>query len=568
MRTLLRFSAVLLPAASAAAQQHEYMMYGGTPNTTNWEIRRTFDLDGDNLYTSASEGSAFAADGSTQITFVNDIRFQEFLGQPAIFFAGGSDNVYRAIDLDGDGFALSPGEVLVFADTRAAHGTSNTSPDGVDFDPSTLTLFVTDDLWAGTPQVGNGISAFHDFNGDGDALDSGEFFYFMNGQNTVQVAGVGGPVTIDSGDFEAIMVDSNATVVAFAQQDLVLYGFADFNGDNDANDPGEAWNFLNLVGDVPGLELNADVAAGRLPNPSCPSTSGAGLFASLEGLSVDHGTGPGGLDVYWIASTASNSSCASGAGFVYRGVDLNVDGDLNDAGEVTLWLDGANNPFMLYPVTSIYDAYGHNNGVAILQGNGPIGTTFLQDSVYFLYDRNGDGDAMDLDEQVLRHYWTPDGAFAVSLAAVPRGAFEVPSLPTFTRFGAAGTNSLGLQPSIGYTGVPAIGSSFDVTLSNHLPGRVAICVLGYSNTQWDRPPLFQLPLDLAFYGMPNNTLYVSVNQQVSARVDNAGNASVTWTVANDPNLDGRHIYFQWYCVDPFINPRGAVMSDALDGVIH
>ncbi|TAH39680.1 MAG: hypothetical protein EYC70_02510 [Planctomycetota bacterium] len=567
MRPLLVLTAALLTAASAAAQA-EYMMYGGTPSTTDWEIRRTFDVDGDQLFLTPGERIAFAADGATQVTFVNDLRYEELQGVPSVFGAGGDDVILRLVDLDGDGVASGPTEVLVFADTRASFGVANTSPDGVDFSPNTLALYVTDDIWAGTPQLGNGISIYRDMNNDGDALDGGEFFQFVNGQGTITVQGSGGPVVIDSGDFEAVMVDSNEVAVAWAQQDLVLYAFADFNGDRDAMDAGEAWNFLNLVGDKPGLDLNADVAAGALPNPSCPSTGGAGLFADLGAISVDHGTGPGGLDVYWIASMASNSSCASGAGFVYRGVDLNQDGDLNDAGEVKLWLDGANNAFMLYPVTSIYDAYSHNGGVSILQGNGPQGTQYIQDSVYFLRDLNGDGDAEDFDEQVLRYAWDPDGAFTVSLAVVPAGAFNEPSVPSFTIFGTPGSTSIGGQPRIGYNGLPGLGQSFDVTLTGALPGRTVISIFGASNTQWNRPPLFNLPLDLTFFGMPGNTLYVSVNQQVFTRGDTQGNASATWSVPNDPNLDGRHIYFQWYVTDPFINPRGAVTSDALDGVIH
>ena len=32
--------------------------------------------------------------------------------------------------------------------------------------------------------------------------------------------------------------------------------------------------------------------------------------------------------------------------------------------------------------------------------------------------------------------------------------------------------------------------------------------------------------------------------------------------------DGEDFYFQWYCVDPPANTRGAVLSDALHGVIQ
>ncbi len=570
MRSALVLPLLLTAGPLLAQTQSEYVLYGGDYGTTptTYEIRRTLDLDGDGSFLSPGEGVIFAADGASLVTYVEHMKYREYNTVPSVFGLGGGDTVIQMIDLDGDGVAMSPGEVNIWADTRAAYGVTNTSPDDLAFDPNTGVLYVCDDFWisGSGSQLGNGISAYTDLDGDGYALSPGEMTQLVDGQGALTVPGSGGvPVSIDLGDFEALTVDGQSTVIAFEQQDLVLYAFQDQNGDGDAMDPGEAWNFCNLVGNVPGLDMNVDVAAGILPNPSCPSSSGTGLYASLESLSVEIGAGQNGNDVYWIASTASGT-CATGAGFVFRGEDLNGDGDLNDAGEVVMYLD-PNNPFMMYPPSFIHDGQPHDGGYSIFEKSGPLGQTQEQNSVYFLQDLNGDGDASDSGEQLMRYFWDPDGCYGVSLAVLPKGAFS-DNQPFVEFLGTSGTTSNGTSPAIGTNNLPALGSNFQVTLTNGTPSTTAVLLGGFSDSYWAGPPPISLPYDLASQGAPGNTLYVSPDYRFPTATNPAGAALMTVAIPNFPSLKGRDFYMQWYMVDTLANPRGVVLSDYLHGIMN
>jgi hypothetical protein len=571
MRKTLALCALLPAAALHAQNPTEYVIYGGdwSVTPTNYEIRRTVDMDQDGLFLSAGEGWLFATDGSTRVSYVEQMRYEPFQGTPAVFGVSADDIVMKMVDLDGDGVCLSPGELIAFADHLNTHGGTSSRLKGLDFDPVTSELYVSDDYWissAGGPQVGSGITRYTDLDLDGLALSAGEAQLFVDGQGTHSVAGIGGaPVTIGVTDFEALMVDSNGIVIAFEQQDLVLYAFQDQNGDGDAMDPGEAWNFLNLIDDVPGLEVNADVVAGLIPNPGCLSSSGAGMYGSLEGLNVDHGTGTNGGDVYWITSTTS-SSCSPGNGMVFRGEDLNNDGDLNDTGEVVLYLDpNVAASYMLYPPSFLFDCYSHDGGISVFQADGPMGLTQAQNAVYFLKDNNGDGDASDNGEQTMTYAWGPDGCYGVSIAAMPAGAFVGFEPAYFEILGTGGTTSGGNVLSIGHVGDPWMGASVDITLTGANPSSQAELLLGWSDSQYGN---FSLPLDLGFIGAPGNTLYTSLDYRFPTVTNAGGTAAKTFTVPTSAAFDGRNFYMQWHVIDPLANPRGSVLSDYLHGVVH
>jgi Ca2+-binding RTX toxin-like protein len=74
---------------------------------------------------------------------------------------------------------------------------------------------------------------------------------------------------------------------------------------------------------------------------------------------------------------------------VYRTVDLNADGDANDAGEATVWLDLQT----LNSASSAFDISFIGNVAYVTDTNG--GTP---DTVYRIEDLNGDGDASDAGE--------------------------------------------------------------------------------------------------------------------------------------------------------------------------
>ena len=570
MRNILTLGLALgvpaLAGTAGAQQTHEYFLWGGTPATTEWEIRRTADLDFNGDYFGANEGLRFAYDGANDIDFLQSLEYANVNGVPTIFAVATGDVILRFADLDGNGVCTDPGEFNVFAETRSAQGASNTSPDKLTFNPTTGELFVTDDIYSGGPTVGSGIFSYVDLNGDGDAGDAGEFNMLVDGSGSVSVAGTSGSVSIDVGDFEGIMVDSSGLVIGFAQQDRTLYAFEDQNGDGDAMDAGEAWNFCNLIGDKAGLEQNADTLSGALKNPSCPSSSGSGLYGSLEILDVDWGAGPNGEDLYWIVSTAFNTSCAGASGLVYQGIDLNGDRDLNDAGEVTLFLDGPNNLTMDYPPSDIYDGKAHGGGFAIFHNNGPVGTggTYRQNQVDYVFDLTGDRQSRALGEQETKYRWLPDGCFAVAMEVVPVGEFNVPPTARFTTFGDSDTNSQGIDATIGNIGLPELGAFMEITLDGGIAGRNAVLAIGSSNTNSRFGPL---PLNLGFIGIPGSTLYVSDDFRFPAAVNASGEAKVPVVVPSDPSLAGTSFYLQWQVLDPAANARGFLLSNAAEAFV-
>jgi hypothetical protein len=336
----------------------------------------------------------------------------------------------------------------------------------------------------------------------------------------------------------------------------VLYGFQDMNGDSDAMDAGEAWNFCNLTLDMPGLEVNADVLSGALMSPSCPSSSGTGFYASLEVLDFAPGAGPAGEDVYWMMSTASNASCTGAGGLLYRGIDVNGDLDLNDAGEVTLMTGGPSSA-LTYP--SMYGGASHDGGFSCRAGGG---------DVLFYIDLNGDGDADDVNETTVMGV-DPGGHMVHELDDAPNGAFAHPqSNVNWHEFGTGGMSSLGLVPEIDHIGFPNAGGAFTVTLTNAIPNNANVLLAGFSNTVWNMPPVLNLPFNMTAAGAPGNTLYVAGEYQFNALADASGNASSVINIPSIASLVGRDLYFQWYCLDSFANPRGATMSNAAQSTIE
>ena len=558
MRTSLAIIASLSLGGLAIAQgPDEYAMYQGDSVLSDWGVWRTTDVDGDGLFDGAGELIELGVDGN-MINYVQDVKYREENGSHYLYIVSTNDLVLRLEDANGDGDVTDPGEIVEWADTRAGGSFGNTSPDALDVDPITGGFYVTDDNWSNGTQPGAGIHHYVDANANGHANDIGEFTQFVDGIAGLSIAGLTGQVAIDLGDFEAIMYDTtNGVVVAFAQQDCMLYAFQDLNGDGDAMDAGEAWNFCNLVDDVVGLELNADVAAGVIPNAGCPSSSGVGMYATLEVLEFDPGAGPNGEDVYWIMSTASSATCNNSGGRVFRGIDLNGDLDLNDAGEVVLFYDGA---VSAQAIPSCYAGAAHDGGFSLRTGVGEL---------YFLKDLNNDNDSMDAGDVTFLGS-DPLGHFVGEMDNIPAGAFATPGVinPNWTIFGTSGTTSTGTNPVISSNGHPIIGQTLEVYLDGGLASGSNILFMGFSDTIWNRPPVFNLPYDMTGVGAPGNFLFVAGDYQFPATSDATGSATMPLNIPNNPSFIGWDLYFQWYCVDATANARGATMSNAAHAIIN
>jgi hypothetical protein len=533
-------------------------MYQGDSTINDWGIWRTADLDGNGDFVAGDEIMYLGVDGGTMINYVQDIKYRQENSQHFLYIVSTNDMVLRLEDINGDGDTIDVGERVEWADTRNGGLFSNASPDALDYDPVTGGFYVTDDNWSSGNQPSSGIHHYIDSNNDGDARDAGEFTHYVDALTGLTIAGTTGQVAIDLGDFEAIMYDTtNGVVVGFAQQDCMLYAFQDLNADGDAMDAGEAWNFCNLVDDVAGLELNADVASGILPNAGCISSSGTGMYATLEVLEFAPGAGPLGEDVYWIMSTAAAATCSGAGGRLYRGIDYNGDLDLNDAGEVVLYYDGANSA---QSMPSCYAGAAHDGGFSIRSGGGEL---------YFLKDANNDNDAMDAADATYMSF-DPLGHFVGEMDNMPAGAFSPPVVinPYWTIFGSSGTSSTGSTPTISSNGHPVIGQTLEVYLDGGLAGGNNILFMGFSDTVWNRPPTFNLPYDMTGVGAPGNFLFVAGDYQFQSGSDAAGHAILPLNIPNNPNFIGWDLYFQWYCSDPTANARGATMSNAAHAIIN
>ncbi len=113
--------------------------------------------------------------------------------------------------------------------------------------------------------------------------------------------------------------------------------------------------------------------------------------------------------------------------------------------------------------------------------------------------------------------------------------------------------------------LPWVGESFDLEITS-IPQtalNVPFGLIGFSKTSWES---FSLPRDLAVHGMPGCTQYVSIDfSSILARV--GGVATWEIPIPNDAGLVGLTFYTKALVFDFGVNPLGAVVSNAGEGVI-
>src|SRR5262249_44623489 len=148
-------------------------------------------------------------------------------------------------------------------------------------------------------------------------------------------------------------------------------------------------------------------------------------------------------------------------------------------------------------------------------------------------------------------------AFCAGMASL-----AIPAMSsTPSSFSVIGHGCPGSQPTSQLTLLqPACrGSSLRVNASN-LPANAALLVTGWSNPS---SPLGPLPLDMAPFGMPGCTAFVS--DTAITFLPGVGNAAVISTaIPNQASLVGIVFYQQLVVLDPNVaNTLGAVLSDAV-----
>ena len=88
-------------------------------------------------------------------------------------------------------------------------------------------------------------------------------------------------------------------------------------------------------------------------------------------------------------------------------------------------------------------------------------------------------------------------------------------------------------------------------------------IFGFSKTEWAG---ITLPMDLARFGIPSCTGYVSVDLAVPVATL-GGAAECSFAVPIDAGLLGLHFFNQGLVQDPGVTPSGAVVTNAAEGVI-
>ncbi|MEM7202561.1 MAG: sulfatase-like hydrolase/transferase [Planctomycetota bacterium] len=121
--------------------------------------------------------------------------------------------------------------------------------------------------------------------------------------------------------------------------------------------------------------------------------------------------------------------------------------------------------------------------------------------------------------------------------------------------------------TVGGSGTPDLGATYQVLLSNGAPGSLAGLLTGSSATSAFG---VALPLELQPFGAgPNCYLRTSLDFILPVTTDATGAASVDFPVPVDPGLVGATLFHSWVVVDaeaPF-NPWGLTLSNGLGATI-
>jgi hypothetical protein len=209
---------------------------------TNRRILLLKDGNGDGDAQDAGESRIFATGNTGTWTNFNSpfgVTF-DACGRLLVTNAGIAaipfDGIFRLQDLNGDGDAedATPAPELTDYCTAAPMGPGNTNSSPGEIVNLSGAIFLRDS--AGTNQ---GVTRAVDLNADSDANDAGEFGSFFNASNAGAILlGAGFSIDIDTKNAGAVYIQNTVSVPAASTDQLIRV--KDSNGDNDADDAGEA----------------------------------------------------------------------------------------------------------------------------------------------------------------------------------------------------------------------------------------------------------------------------------------------------------------------------------------
>ncbi len=203
-------------------------------------------------------------------------------------------------------------------------------------------------------QDSEAIYLLKDRNGDGDTADVGEVRVFFDGHND---AGLERPLASILDTFQA----KDGSVYAGDNATDSVYRLYDRNGDGDATDAGEAWVWFSA----------AENAAGH-------------TLVTPNGVAAD-----GDGNVYIVTPGVLSGESRD---LVYKTADRNGDGDANDEGEASIWLDLQT----VNPNSSAFEISFAGNVAYVTDTNGRD-----PDTIYRIIDKDGSGDIQSDEVSVL-----------------------------------------------------------------------------------------------------------------------------------------------------------------------
>lgn len=464
--------------------------------------------------------------------------------------------ILRFSDANGDGVIDS--NELVPALTQTFFGESDMETEGMATDGTAI-------YWISNGGSHEGVWRSVDLNGDGDFEDnvggvdettpalvepSGDP---VNGTNALLILNT--PNTMAADPLAPVYNPTETQRIVFdpsQQRFLVeeenvdqIIALQDLNADGDFYDPGEVYLFFApWNGGAQRLfrDAHPDVVAGTLP-----------AAGDVRYMAIDDSTNP---------ATYYAMSAEAGAGYpniIYRGIDQNADGDINDAGEVNVFFsaDPADpvRPFLAF------QAMRQHNGDVYVVGDAIVGSGEA-DMVVQLRDSSGDG-VIDNATESLPVFTMPadrglqvpnffaTGTLTPPPAGLP-GTYMYPDAATC--LSSAGTTHKLRCGDLTRNFVPLIGSGNVLALNTYdaAPNTPIAMHVGF-------PFGFPVPLDLG--GTCNMTVdpFVAVP---GFTTNAAGEVAVSVTTPGSPAFAGVSIYFQTIAVDLGATPFNVTTSNS------
>ncbi len=510
---------------------------------------RLDDLDGNGSYNDVSEVNLlfeFAPASALENYQLVDLEIRDENGAGVLYFSnnrsplagsGGGffPQLLRAEDSNLSG-RIEPSEVveLAFLETAFSAGFGQ-GAEGVAAHPDGSVWIAADFPGGGLLRWDNGVTQVF--------VDDNAGATFSTNQN-------GQLAEIDTDDFTALSWAGDG-VISYIDgfgddRTEAIFRFEDIDGDGAVNDDDELTPFMVPTTINPNWAANPDfgtvLRSLELTNSEAGMPGEPPFFVARVDLLTT--TLVNGVEVYYFATSSSAANFGTNVngeainGLIFRGEDLNLDGDINDVGEVTLFFDGSSSgPNNLDKILGI-DAIGGQVVAHYLSGASTP-------AIAILNDLDGDGNAEGVGEFQLG-LWE-DGLnpnipvyeaflFANRCAIAPGDLLERP-LSQFAEISETGCAPFGPNvPRIGALGDPALGgSSLVVEVENGDPNEVALLMIG-DGGPWLGIPI---PVDLALIGgLPGCFLYQNIELSFVSLTDGQGAASFPISVPNNQQLDG------------------------------